>query len=324
MKSVLLNDIGILKFQDIPEPIPDLGETLIRVTKCAICRTDAKMWAQGQRDLVLPRVLGHEICGIKEDTNERCVIWPGKTCGKCVHCVVGTENLCVDMEILGFNKDGGFAEKVCAPQSSLIMIPKTLEDHVACLAEPLACAINALEQSSTSAGDTILIFGGGSVGLLMAMAAKSMGAFPSIVEINPEKLARSRAFREYLDIRTASSVTNQLFDIAINACPSSQTFWPGISRLKAGGRFCLFSGFTGDEVFPVTCLNEIHYKQLRLVGAYGCKRDQMAKATLILNESQDAARLLIEEEIHLEEIQSRLKSVLDGHTLKIIVNIQPE
>jgi D-arabinose 1-dehydrogenase-like Zn-dependent alcohol dehydrogenase len=158
----------------------------------------------------------------------------------------------------------------------------------------------------------------------MAMAAKSMGAFPSIVEINPEKLSRSRAFREYLDIRTASSVTNQLFDVAINACPSSETLWAGVSRLKAGGRFCLFSGFTGDGVFPVTYLNEIHYKQLRLVGAYGCKRDQMTKAILILNEFQEAARLLIEEEIHLEEIPSRLKSVLDGQTLKIIVNIQPE
>jgi threonine dehydrogenase-like Zn-dependent dehydrogenase len=324
MRSILLKDIGILELEDISEPTPVPGETLVRVTKCAICRTDAKMWAQGQRDLALPRVLGHEISGIREDTHERCVIWPGKTCGRCVHCLAGAENLCVNMEILGFNKDGGFAQKVCVPQCSLIRIPTTLGDDVACLAEPLACAINSLEQTATSDGDTVLIFGGGPVGLLLAMAAKWMGAAPSIIETSAEKLAKSQTFLRYLDIHTVPPGKTPRFDVAVNACPSLDTFSAGISRLRAGGRFCLFSGFTTNEVLPAKWLNEIHYRQLRIFGAYGCKRDQMTTSILILNEFQEVARFLIEEEIRLHEIPSRLKRVLDGQALKIVVNMEVE
>ncbi len=114
MKSLQLVKTGSLVRKDIPIPVPGADETLLNVTRCAICRTDAKMWGKGHRDLIMPRVLGHEICGIDEKTGRRYALWPGKACGCCGQCRTGSENLCSSMRITGFHTDGGFAEYVFA------------------------------------------------------------------------------------------------------------------------------------------------------------------------------------------------------------------
>ena len=78
------------------------GQILARVLCCAICRTDAKMWEQGHRDLIFPRVLGHEmVVQIQnQDQNQQAyIVWPGKSCGQCKYCKGHRENLCEDMEI---------------------------------------------------------------------------------------------------------------------------------------------------------------------------------------------------------------------------------
>lgn len=320
VRTILLKQIGLLQLEEVPEPIPAPGLTLLRVSRCALCRSDAKMWAHGHRDLALPRVLGHEICGTLERSGDRFVVWPGESCGQCLHCSRMAENLCTDMKILGFNRDGGLAEKVLVAESSLIGVPAGLSDEVACLAEPMGCAFNALEQAQTRAGDAVLILGGGPVGLLMALAAKSLGASPLVVDTSAEKLLKSEAFRTRLEIRACSGCENGLFDVAVNACPSVDALAKGISLLKSGGCFCLFSGLPGDIEFSVKSLNEIHYRQLRLVGAYGCTRAQMAQAMTVLNEFQAEARLLIEEEIPLHRTAEGLRKVISGKSLKIVVN----
>lgn len=93
------------------------GFTKTRVLCCAICRTDAKMWEQGHRDLVFPRVLGHEMV-VTDQTDQKFIVWPGKSCGICRFCQTGRENLCEDMKITGFHTDGGFADQAVLPEKS--------------------------------------------------------------------------------------------------------------------------------------------------------------------------------------------------------------
>ncbi|MCP4195580.1 MAG: alcohol dehydrogenase catalytic domain-containing protein, partial [Proteobacteria bacterium] len=186
-------------------------------------------------------VLGHEICGIDEKTGRRYALWPGKACGRCGQCRTGSENLCSSMRITGFHTDGGFAEYVLAPVSSLIPVPYRISDGIACLAEPLACAINALDQAGVENDQSILIYGAGPLGLLMGMAAAWRGADPYITETSAEKFIKSEDFRAKIGIGTAVSSTSG-FDAAINAAPFAETFMEGLTRLKYGGNFCLFSG----------------------------------------------------------------------------------
>ncbi len=324
MRSLQLKAVQQLYLLESPVPNPGPGEVLIKVSHCALCRTDAKMLQQGQRDLVLPRILGHEICGTRVETGERFAVWPGQSCGLCPPCAGGWENLCSRMKIVGFHMDGGFAEYVKISKSSLLKVPESLPDPLACLAEPLACTLNALEQGKVSKDQTILIYGGGPVGLMMAMAAKSLEANPFVVEQNPVKFQRSEKFRRALGIEGAldcHSFHSSTFDVVVNAAPSPGILPEGIGKLKAGGCFCLFSGLTGDTAFPASLLNEIHYRQLHLAGAYGCTRRQMEWALTLLAALPEPAACLIDGIIDLEEIPAALEAILAGNALKFIAKL---
>ncbi len=323
MKALLLEEIGKIAVAEVPMPKPWTDETLIRINSAALCRTDAKMWKMGHRDLVLPRILGHEICGTREDNGRRCVVWPGDACGKCASCRDGYENLCGAMRISGFHQDGGLAEYAVVKESSLVEIADDLPDEVACLAEPVACTMNALKMADVQKGRKVLILGAGPVGLMMALAVKSREAEPTVSEINPEKIRLSKGFQDKTGIKVVEDLPEGGFHAAINAAPSLETFRTGIKKLLAGGCFCIFSGFTdsNDQIAKeiVDVLNEIHYRQLRITSAYGCTRPQIRSAAELIRQRSDEFFLLVEKYISLEEVPGALPAVWDGKVLRYVV-----
>lgn len=321
MTALQLDVSGRPRIAEVQVPEPLDGERLLRVSHCAICRTDAKMSEKGHRDLVLPRVLGHEMCGEDVLGGTRCVVWPGEACGDCEPCIRGEENLCTRMRIMGFHRDGGLAEWVLVPKSSLIPVPSSLPSHLACLAEPLACTLNALGLARPSPGERLLIYGGGPVGLMMSLAARTKGAHVTMVEPAAPKLARSREFRNLLGIQGCSECGESGFHAAVNAAPSARTVEDGLPRLRPGGVFCLFSGLTDARPIPATLLNEIHYRQLTVLGAYGCTRRQMREALALMENHAESLKLLVEAVIGLDRSIEALKDVLSGRSLKIVVRL---
>jgi len=325
MNALQLESIGSLKLRQMPIPEVRDDEILLKVTHCALCRTDVKMWEKGQRDMVLPRILGHEICGFSEE-KKRFTVWPGESCGKCRFCQSGFENLCKKMRITGFHKDGGLADYVAVPKTSLIPIPDNMPGEVASLSEPLGCCINAVQQAQIKEGDKVLVYGAGAVGLLMGMAVKAYKAFPFIREINPAKLMKSEKFQHIIGIQRSEVLKDSeiFFDAVINAAPSADTFFNGISHLVSGGCFCLFSGLTDSDYYvPVSAINEIHYRQLRVTGAYGCTRLQQKKGLEILSVYQNEAEMLIEEHIRLQDAPSVFPKIAAGDSLKFVVEFLP-
>lgn len=320
MKTLILNEINSIKLTDAKMPDCNSNETLLRVDYCSVCRTDAKMWSQGQRDLILPRVLGHEICG-HLDSGERFIVWPASTCNSCDYCRSGKENLCVGIQVIGFHRDGGFAEYVKVPKDSLIKVPENLPSEIACMTELLSSAINAVEQVDLGEKQKALIFGGGPAGLLLGLASKHFGAYPLIIERNPEKIELVSRFCEATDIPISGTVSGEGFDAAINAAPDPNTLVDGVAKLKSGGKFCLFSGFTGKNPLSTDLLNEVHYRQLALVGGYGSTKRQMELALKIFESNPESIKLLIQRIIKLEEVPAVLPEILHGQTLKYVVKM---
>ncbi len=319
MKAIQLQTDKTLQCVEVPLPAAEPGEVTLRVIACALCRTDAKMWRSGHRDLLLPRILGHEICGRKADGEDRFVVWPGHGCGRCPECLSGSENLCPAMRILGFHRDGGLAEWVAVPDSSLIPIPESLSSDVACLAEPLGCAVNALDQVDLAPGERILIYGAGPVGLLLALAARDLGAAPIVLEIDPAKLSLSAPFRRATDICGQTRLDAGDFDVVINAAPSGEALRDGLERLRPRGRYGLFSGLPDGGALDARWLNAVHYRQLRIVGAYGCTRRQMERGLSILRAYAEDVALLIHGRVRLEQVPEALETILDGRALKTVV-----
>jgi propanol-preferring alcohol dehydrogenase len=133
MRAALLEEPGRpLRVADVPEPAPGPGQLKLRVEACGVCRTDLHLRDGELAPGHLPLVLGHQIVGIADDGRRLGVPWLGWTCGECVYCRSGRENLCVRARFTGRDVDGGYAEWAVADERYCFPLPAE--------ADPLALA----------------------------------------------------------------------------------------------------------------------------------------------------------------------------------------
>ena len=298
MQAVVIREVGGFELADVPVPEPGAGEALIRVSVTGLCRTDLKIVRHGHRDLTLPRVPGEEVVGQivalgPEGRNaatprgadgrsaapddrpfapgDRVYVYPGVWCGECPSCRRGAENLCRQMRIMGFHRDGGFAEYVAAPLQSLIRVPQGLGDEEAVFAEPLSCCLNALELGRVSEGDVLGVWGAGPAGTLLSRAGALRGA--EVVVVEPD--ARRRDF-----LVTAPGAPPRVsaheaapvpLDVAVVAVGDPSAYEAAIAALAPRGRLVVFSGLLpADDAALHVSLSAVHYHEHTFVGAYGC------------------------------------------------------
>ena len=303
---------GLLEVRD--------SHVLLEVACCAICRTDAKMWRQGHRDLVLPRVLGHEIAGVERATGKFYTVWPGQVCGSCYYCRTGRENLCEEMRIIGFHSDGGFARQVSVPRASLVPVADGLSPRIVTFAEPVACVLNGLERLQPVTAERVIIYGGGVVGMIAALVCRESDCQVTVIEQSEEKIARLSGFCDKNRITLSKDTISADFDLAINCCDSHIAFSLCISKLRKGGRLSYFSGLEKNKEIDTNLLNLIHYKELEVFGAYGPRREHMVQAVSFCGRQQANLHALIERVISPGEAESVLPHVLSGSALKYIVD----
>lgn len=346
MKAALLEGIKNLKIKEVETPRCEKGEILVKVAACGLCRTDMKAYKMGQRDLHLPRILGHEITGTVAETGagiahfkpgERVQVSPGLPCGCCCYCLDGLHHMCDSVQIMGFHYDGGFAEYVLVPANGvnhgvLNKIPAHLSFQEAALTEPLACSVNMQETARVGLGDVVVIFGAGPLGILNARLARARGAGPVIlVEINEERLAPASGldFDFCVDAMTASPVYKIMemtggrgANVVIPCCPSPDTFGYGLEMLAKKGRFGFFSGLLQEHQAPAPDLNMIHYKELSVFGAYGCSSRHNRTALALLGSGTIKVKDMITRTIELDEVLSGLENVASMKEIKIVMTIQ--
>jgi len=317
---LLLRGSKQLEFQDgaLPAPLPE-DEVRLRVHYCAVCRTDAKMWAEGHRDLILPRVPGHEM--VAEDQQGTLhAVWPGASCGVCSQCLAGRENRCEHLHIIGFHRDGGFAQQVDVPKSSLTPLPEGLDPTVACFAEPVGCIFHALNNHLIEKDVRFLIYGGGTMGLLAGLVAGAAGAEPRIVEKNADKIKTARAFLDAAQIPCSTDTKDSGFDAVLNACPDPHAFGAGLTKLKKGGNFVFFSGLVADTAMESSRINQIHYHEISLTGSYGLAPADIKKAVSFLAAQQEKIKPLIQAVEKPDKAPGLMPRVLSGKDFKYILD----
>ncbi|SMC37890.1 nicotinate-nucleotide-dimethylbenzimidazole phosphoribosyltransferase [Desulfocicer vacuolatum DSM 3385] len=319
MKKLVLAGLKRLEYVDTPEDDFLTDDSVFKVRCCAVCRTDAKMWAQGHRDLSLPRVPGHEMV-VVDRGGHRFAVWPGKSCGHCRYCRGGRENLCEEMKIMGFHTHGGFAEEVVVPASSLVPLPGELSDPIACFAEPVGCVFNLLDKLGSIRDDRVIIYGGGTMGLVAALVFKDAGAKVLVVEKSEEKRSRIAPFLEATAISCLKDTVESEFDVVVNACADFIAFSLGIVKAGKGSRICFFSGITKNETIESNLLNLIHYKEAVVSGAYGLTRKNMVDGVPFMEKYQHFLELLVEACVSPVAVAGLMQQVVDGKALKYIID----
>lgn len=258
-----------LRIVDHPLRKIKAGEVLIKVRACGICGTDIKIVA-GQSAARPPVVLGHEFCGIVEKTgsrvkgvaaNDYVAVDPNIVCGECQFCRAGKIQLCQNLRALGVDIDGGFAEYCIVPAKQCYHIPETINSHHAVLLEPLSCALYGFQKAGVKSADSVVIVGGGMIGLLMLKLCR-LSAAKQIVMIEPDKSRRKlltdAGADEVIDpqdehfCESVMDITAGGADVAIECVGSAATVKQAYTLLKRGGRLVIFGVSPPDQFWSVT------------------------------------------------------------------------
>lgn len=206
MKAAVFYGKGDLRIETIEKPKPGAGEVLLRVKACGICGTDIHIFNGDEGAAKTPpkTVLGHEFAGIVEEVGEgvdsarigrRVCVDPNKLCGECAYCRGGIGHFCTHMIGIGTTVNGGFAEYCVVPESQIYEIDDKTSFEKAAMAEPVACCLHGIDMCDISCGDTVLVIGGGMIGLLMLQLASLKGA-AKLILIEP--IAEKRAIASKL------------------------------------------------------------------------------------------------------------------------------
>ncbi|MGH8873815.1 MAG: zinc-dependent alcohol dehydrogenase, partial [Acidimicrobiia bacterium] len=171
MKALLIGAPGSVELVELPRPQPAAGEVAVRVARAGVCATDRRMVARGADP---PRVPGHEGAGFLGDGTP-VGIHPDVGCGRCRYCRGGFENRCLDRLSIGIDRDGALAEWVTIPSDHVVPLDG-LAVELAPLLEPLACCLHALHRMEVEPGETVVVVGAGSMGMLATWALQAAGA----------------------------------------------------------------------------------------------------------------------------------------------------
>jgi propanol-preferring alcohol dehydrogenase len=265
---MLLTDAGEpLREADVQPPVPQRGQVRIRVGTCGVCRTDLHVVDGDLREPKLPLVLGHQVVGVVVEVGPEVeqlepgarvgVPWLGWTCGSCVYCRSGRENLCDNARFTGYTVDGGFAEETVADARYCVPLPDGYDDEHAA---PLLCAGLIGYRSLRLAGDAerLGLYGFGAAAHIVCQVARADGR--RVFAFTREGDSAGQAFARSLGAEWAGSSVErppEPLDAAIVFAPVGALVPLALAALAKGGTVvCGGIHMTDIPAFPYELLWE--------------------------------------------------------------------
>lgn len=280
MKAVQIVKPGDIRLIDAPIPVPPPGFVRVKIKAAAICATDLEV-IDGNIAANYPLIPGHEWSGIVDAVgSDEDAHWIGKAvigsndvvCCKCDACRSGNWRYCKDFEEIGFKRDGAYAEYAVFPAYGLAEKPDNVTFEQAALCEPLGVALGTMKKANAAFGQTLLIFGAGSIGLSMLAVGKAMGMRKIVVcDLNESRLAIAREMGAWETIGgdDVIAVMQRLHpegtDLVIDATGMEVCMQNALKIAKKGGTVAL-AGYGRGKVMSIR-MDDIHINNLHVVGA---------------------------------------------------------
>ncbi|HZI62229.1 MAG TPA: zinc-binding dehydrogenase [Pyrinomonadaceae bacterium] len=300
MKAVIFRQHGgpdVLEYTDVPEPQIRANEVLVEVKACALNHLD--IWVRGGLpgiEIPLPHILGDDVAGVVKQVGElvtwvkagdEVMVQPGVSCGHCEACLSGNDNFCHEYDIIGYRRDGGYAELVAVPGVNIVPKPAQLSwEEAAALPLVTVTAWHMLvTRANVQPGETVLVHAAGSgVGSIAIQIAKLRGARVITTASSDEKLAHARELGADETINYTSSewpkevrrLTNrQGVDVVVEHTGAAT--WPGsIASLKTGGRLVTCGATSGYDGH--TDLRQVFYRHLNILGSFMGSKAELLEA----------------------------------------------
>ena len=245
---------------EVDPPVADAGQVVVDVERVGVCGTDVEFYTGEMAYLrdghaAYPMRLGHEWCGTVSSVGEAVdSSWVGRRvtgdtmlgCGQCARCRSGRQHLCADRREIGIRNGwpGALAEQLVVPVKALHVLPEQIDATAGALVEPGGNALRAVQAARLSAGDRVLIWGPGSIGLLAAGFAAADGAEVHLVGTQPESLSFAKGLG-YQYAWSAHELPSLPFDAVIDATYAPEVPGRAVELVEPGGRVVLI-GISGQ------------------------------------------------------------------------------
>jgi len=285
MRAVIIDAPGIIRVDNVPDPTPRPDEVLVRVGACGICGTDLHI-IDGDSPLArYPIIPGHEFAGEvvalgsdvaqrygKENitVGSRIAVEPNLYCGHCDSCRTGHENLCLNYAALGVTTNGAVAQYVTVPVAKAYALPDNMSFREGALIEPVSCAVHGMHILNPRSGDTFLIVGAGTMGvLLLQLAVRGGASRVAMVDINAQRLALAEQLgptRTYSDIKQALKDEPLGFNCVIDATGVAPVIENAFMAVKRGGKLLIF-GVASNEARISLSPFRIYNDEITIIGS---------------------------------------------------------
>jgi len=349
MQAVVYRGPGDLAVQEVEGPVLQPGDVLVAVESAGVCGTDVRIY-KGEHSAYanrVGRVPGHEIVGRIAEAGiggahlgqlapgDLVFVAPNIGCGRCAQCARGNENLCRSTEGIGITLDGGFAEYVVVParavqRGNLIGLDDSRPRRSAVLIEPLACVLRGQDKVNVHLGDTVLVAGGGPVGLLHVALAKARGASTVICSelSSVRREAASRAGASVVidpmsgDLAGAveEATAGAGMDVVITAAPVHDLQTAAIGLAAPSGRVLFFGGLPKSRPTVELDTNAIHYKELTIAGTTASTVDDCRRAAELVSRGLIELDWMVSDVYALEDFAKAILKSQDAAALKVLIS----
>jgi 2-desacetyl-2-hydroxyethyl bacteriochlorophyllide A dehydrogenase len=329
MKAVVIEKPDRVAVKQIDDPTPGPDQAVVKVEACGICGTDIHVLRGEFEPTRYPIVPGHEFCGevvaVGRDARNVKVgdfvaVDPSLFCGRCRQCRAGRFNLCENWNAIGVGSaNGASAEFVAVPSTNAFLLPSSLPRHWGALVEPLSCAVHGLDMVDIRVADDYLIYGAGTMGLLLAQLAKDSGAGRvEMVERNPKRheLAR-RLAADRIAISADELDRPQGWDVVIDATGVVPAIEDGIKRVARGGTFLMFGVANADATATFSPFR-VYNDEIKIVGSMAVLHSFERALSLLVKGVIDCDAM-ITNRFSLDDYQGAIDTFLAGSGLKVQV-----
>lgn len=322
-----------IRIKEVPTPLPGLKEMLVKVHSCGICGSDIIEWYRLPR---APLVQGHEIGAeiaavgdyVKDyKPGDRVFIAPKVPCLKCLYCRKGHYPQCTEVKE---RLPGGFAEYILVPdvlvEKGTYLLPEHISYDQSTFIEPLACVVRAQRLAGVKKGQSVVVIGCGTSGLLHIKLAKAKGCFVIAADVNKTKLEIATRLGADIIINAVKNIAEQLVveygkqaDVILLCTPADLAVEQSWGCVDKGGVIVLFA-VPGPDKKIVVPINDFWMKEITILTSYYCGPPDIAEAIKLIESGSIKVDELITHRFSLTDIGKGFQVVVAGiDSIKVII-----
>lgn len=331
---------GKIEFREVPVPEPKPGEALIKIMKIGVCGSDIHVYHGEHPFTSYPVTQGHEVSGLVEKLGEgvtgltvgqKVTIQPQVVCGECYPCRHGKYNLCEKLKVMGFQTTGVASHYFAVDAKKVTPLPEDMGLDEGAMIEPLAVAVHAVRRAGDVSGQDICVLGAGPIGILVAQAAKGMGARRvMITDVSGLRLNKAKECGADFCVNTKEKDFGEALtecfgpdkaDVIYDCAGNNITMGQAIAHARKGSTIILVAVFAGQASVDLAVLND-HELDLNTSMMY--RTEDYAAAIELVNQGKVQLKPLISKHFAFKDYLEAYKFIDENResTMKVIIDIQ--